>query len=110
MAKKPDSERFEGVSLADLMGALRTEIDTARERLQSSGTEGLLQIDSAEVEVLVTITKTTSAEGSGGLKFSVFGIGAEAGAKLSDSDQAQTAHRIKIVLKPVEGKALVAGE
>ena len=84
--------------------ALRGELDQAQENLRSAGKQPLMDVEASEIEVLVTISRTSEA--SGGLKFSVLGVGI--GGNVKGGEGTQTAHRIKLVLKPSVGRRIGA--
>ena len=84
----PDAE----IPLADLIDAVRAELQTAAEAAQTEQ----LQFEVQDLELDVEITTTGSKEISGGLKIYVF----TGGGKASKSDTA--VHRVKLKLGAVD--------
>jgi hypothetical protein len=87
----------QGVGVADLLEALRDDIEESRRRLAESGKEAMFDVEDVEVEVAVTITRTTDVRG--GVKVTVLGfLGVDAGA--SHQRGRDAVNRLKLTLKP----------
>lgn len=82
--------------LANVLRALRIELDAAQKNLAESGKEPLLFLKGAEVELAFTMEK--SASGKGGIKFKVWGL--EIGGDADVARKSTVVHRIKIDLEP----------
>jgi hypothetical protein len=87
------------IGIPEILVALRRDLEKAQENLKTEGRTALLNVDSAEVELNVSISASTEAGGE--VKFAVFGVGFGASAK--EVGGVQFIHKIKISLKPAPG-------
>jgi hypothetical protein len=89
--------KVEGIELAQMLADLRAELIKAR--AEGEGKDVRFEVADAELEVLLTTTK--SADGKGGVKFWVYN--AEAGV----SGSHEQTHRLKLKLRPTgpDGKS-----
>ena len=90
------------IGIPELLMALRRDLEQAQANLKRAKKAPLLEVEASEIEVLVTLSR--SSEGGGGLNINVLGIGIGANAKAVKG--AQFAHRIKLSLKPAQGKRI----
>lgn len=94
-----------GYGLPDVLTAMRRDFEEARRRLDEGDHEPLMLLAGAEVEIEFTIERQT--QGGGGVNLKVFGVGFEAQAEKARNEG--TAHRMKIVLSPVNDTGLLGG-
>jgi len=83
------------LGLADLLSALRGEIDLARQRLSESGAAPMLRLKEAEVEVQFGVETV----GKGGADFDVYFFAVQLGGEY----KSQNLHKLKVTLSPVGG-------
>lgn len=93
------------VGIPEVLTSLRKDLDRAQKMLVESGDKPLLTLDSAEIELTVSITQSSDTVGKVG--FNVLGVNLGVGGK--DSEAMQNTHKIKISMKPV-GTVGVAGK
>lgn len=91
--------------LANVLRALRTELDAAQQQLADSAKEPLLFLKGAEVELAFTVEK--SASGKGGVKFKVWGL--SIGSDGEVARKSTVVHRIRIELEPGSASAGAQG-
>jgi hypothetical protein len=84
------------IPLADMIAALRDELDRAVEVGRARGPR--FQVGPIELELTLVVGREATPEGK--ISFKVFGSGAEVsvGGKISD----ERTHRIKLTLTPVD--------
>jgi Trypsin-co-occurring domain 2 len=94
------------ISLPELAAALRRDLEKAQANLQAGGKEAILNLESAEIELNISIGTTKG--GGGGVNLSVLGVGVSGGGKYEGTTA--TGHKLKLVLKPGHGDVVgVAG-
>ena len=92
------AEKSSPLRLADMLGALREELQQARANVKGSGGEPLLNLEGAEVEVKFTVAK----EGSGKAGIEVHFFAVEIGGKYKSEE----VHRLTLKLHPPRGAAV----
>lgn len=86
------------MDLADAITLLRDQVLEARKRIDQPGSDGGVQFGLGEITVELGVELTRTKGGNGGLRFSVVGFGAEAGARLESADK--STHRVTVRLTP----------
>lgn len=99
MAVREQAGPADGLGLADMVAALRSELEEAQRRAQGKA----LRFGIADVEVEATVQITRNAAGRAGVQFWVV----QAGGELARGSA--TTHRIKLNLKVPE-HTLIADE
>lgn len=99
MADREQAGRTDGLGLADMVAALRAELEDAQRRARGEA----LRFGIADVEVEATVQITRNAAGRAGVQFWVV----QAGGELARGNA--TTHRIKLSLK-VPDTTLIADE
>ena len=93
----------QGVGIADLLEALRSDIDESQARLNKSDKDAIFDVEDVEVEVAVNISRKSS--GTGGIQVTVLGfLGAGVGG--AHERGRETGNRLKLRLvrrKGVDG-------
>ncbi len=90
------NEKEKTIGIPEVLASLRDDLDKAQEALSQSEKEPFLKLDSAEIELTVSISQSFGTEVKVG--FNVLGISFGAGAK--ENEDSQNSHKIKISLKP----------
>lgn len=93
----------QGIGIADLLEALRNDIDDSQERLVKSEKDAIFDVEDVEVEVAVNITHKTS--GNAGVQVTVAGILGVGGGGAHERGR-ETGNRLKLRLvrrKGVDG-------
>ncbi len=86
--------------LDDVINTLTSDLKKASEKAAADGPFGLY-LGSAEVELQFTVTRTTSGGGKAGVKFSVFGVGADFGGHANRESSNEAIQRLRLTLLPV---------
>lgn len=87
----------EPLGLAELLTALRIEIDKAIVNQERSGKDAIFQLKEAEVEIHFVV----STEGKDGVSV---GIPKLFAVEMGDSTKAENLHKLKVTLSPKPGK------
>jgi len=90
------------LGLADMLRALRQELERARENVKNSGGQPLLDLEGAEVEVKFTVAK--EGGGKGGVNVHFFAV--EIGGKYNSEE----VHRLTLKLHPSKGAEVSVAE
>lgn len=99
------SDTNTNVGIPEILASLREDLDKAQQSLSKSGDQPLLKLDSAEIELSVSISQSSDVKAK--LGFNVLGINLGTSAK--ENEAIQNAHKVKICLKPF-GSVGVAGK
>jgi hypothetical protein len=99
------SDKQTRLGIPEVLKSLREDLDRAQSMLAKSGDQPLLKLDSAEIELSVSITQSSDTEGKVGIN--VLGVNIGAGGK--DTEAIQNTHKIKISMTPT-GTVGVAGK
>ena len=92
------------IGIPEVLASLRNDLDKAQDALSKTGTQPMLKLDTAEIELAVSISQSSDAGGKIGLN--VLGIGL--GVDTKKTTKEQSTHKVKITLKPY-GTVAVAG-
>ena len=90
-----------GPPISDLIQNVRTEIEKCKMKLAESEREGILKLDSVEVETKFIVENTGSVQS--GVNWMIFAVGANADFKNGH------VHSMKFILKPDNGD-VIAGK
>ena len=85
------------IGIPEILISLREDLDKAQASLSETGNQPLLMLDSAEVELTVSLTHSSGKDGKAG--FNVLGVNLGVGDK--EDKIAQNTHKVKICLKPI---------
>lgn len=95
------------ITIGEAVEELRSQIAEAQTARPKDGL--FFEILEAELQIHGTFSRSTDVAGGGAVKFSVFGLGAEAGANATHTRGQTTAHivRLKFNLRDSQGKGPV---